>query len=142
MKFLIRSVYDALPSPANLATWGLCEDRVCKLSGQNGSLAHILSGCKTTLTQGRYRRRHDKVLEIIADVLEKEKKTRPRKCPNHGISFVKEGETKENHHFKIKVSTKRITMGNESRPEKKAGISRDCPDQILCCGHHTRRRSL
>ena len=31
MKFLIRSVYEALPSPANLATWGLCEDRVCKL---------------------------------------------------------------------------------------------------------------
>ena len=68
MKFLIRSVYDTLPSPANLATWGLCEDRVCKLSGQNGSLAHILSGCKTTLTQGPYR--HDKVPELIADVLE------------------------------------------------------------------------
>ena len=94
MKFLIRSVYDALPSPANLATWGLCEDRVCKLSGQNGNPAHILSECTTTLTQGCNGRRHDKVLEIIADVLEKEKKTRPRKCPNHGISFVKVGETK------------------------------------------------
>lgn len=37
-------------------------------------MAHILSGCKTALTQGRYRWRHDKVLAVLADILEQERR--------------------------------------------------------------------
>lgn len=45
-----------------LEVWGLREDPFCKLCRQKGTLAHKLSGCKTALTQGWYRWRHDKVL--------------------------------------------------------------------------------
>lgn len=37
--FLLRSVYNTLPSPANLARWGLREDPLCKLYGRKGTLA-------------------------------------------------------------------------------------------------------
>lgn len=33
ISFLLRSVYDTLPSPENLARWGLREDLLCKLCG-------------------------------------------------------------------------------------------------------------
>lgn len=58
-------------------------------------MAHILSGCKTALTQGRYRWRHDKVLAVLADILEQERrkkqlaKARPLLS---SIAFVKEGQ--------------------------------------------------
>jgi len=86
--------YDTLHSPAHLHVWGLREDPNCKLCGQKGTLAHILSGCKTALTQGRYRWRHDKVLLSLADILEQE---RCRKRPagmglKRAITFIKEGE--------------------------------------------------
>ena len=74
ISFLLRSVYDTLPSPANLHTWGLTEDPSCHLCGGRGTMAHILSGCKTALQQGRYRWRHDQVLAVLADSLEKERK--------------------------------------------------------------------
>ena len=50
--FLLRPVYDTLPSPANLQQWGLVEDPSCKLCGKRGTMAHILSGCQVALTQG------------------------------------------------------------------------------------------
>jgi len=74
MSFLLRSVYDTLPSPANLHTWGLREDPSCHLCGGRGTTAHILSGCKTALQQGRYRWRHYQVLAVLADSIEKERK--------------------------------------------------------------------
>ncbi|RXN11796.1 unconventional myosin-If-like protein [Labeo rohita] len=58
-------------------------------------MAHILSGCKIALTQGRYRWRHDKVLAVLADILEKERgKRRPAKVRPllSTIAFVKEGQ--------------------------------------------------
>jgi len=76
MSFLLRSGYDTLPSPANLHTWGLREHTSCHLCGGRGTTAHILSGCKTALQQGRYRWRHDQVLAVLADSLEKERKKR------------------------------------------------------------------
>jgi hypothetical protein len=97
IKFLIRAVYDTLPTPTNLTRWGLTEDTTCKLCGGSGTLSHILSGCKTALSQGRYRWRHDKVLQVLAEVLEKErKKPRPEAKQGRGINFVKEGEKTKN----------------------------------------------
>ena len=74
-------MYDTPPSPVNLHQWGLVEDANCKLCGKRGTMAHILSGYHVALTQGRYRYRHDKVLQELADVRDgvgKEKETTNR----------------------------------------------------------------
>ncbi|XP_063419448.1 uncharacterized protein LOC134702450 [Mytilus trossulus] len=76
ISFMLRSVYDTLPSPSNLHQWGLIEEPSCKLCGERGTMAHILSGCKVALTQGRYRWRHDKVLKHLAEILDIERKRR------------------------------------------------------------------
>ena len=57
-------------------------------------MADILSGCKTALQQGRYRWRHDKVLQTLADILETERrKKRPDlRHEKPAIQFVKAGE--------------------------------------------------
>jgi len=65
-------VYDLLPSPANLSRWGLIDDPKCSLCDKTGTLEHVLSSCSTSLTDGRYRWRHDTVLRELADWLETE----------------------------------------------------------------------
>jgi hypothetical protein len=55
-------------------------------------MAHILSGCKTALQQGRYRWRHDHVLRELADALEKERRGPRTKKKSQLISFIKPGE--------------------------------------------------
>lgn len=94
ISFLLRSVYDTLPSPVNLAKWGLREDPLCRLCGKRGTLAHILSGCHTALTQGRYRWRHDKVLMVVADILEQARKRphQPQKTQIPSLQFIRAGE--------------------------------------------------
>jgi hypothetical protein len=79
MKFMIRAVYHLLPTPSNLATWKLTDDPSCYMCGERGSLRHILSGCHISLTQGRYRWWHDKVLREIADIIELERKKKNTK---------------------------------------------------------------
>lgn len=70
LSFLIRATYDTLPSPQNLHQW-LGTEQSCDLCGTtNATLQHVLSGCKTALTQGRYRWRHDQVLRKLAEVVE------------------------------------------------------------------------
>lgn len=96
LSFLLRSVYDLLPSPTNLKLWKLSEDPSCPLCGNVGSLRHIMSSCNTALSEGHYRWRHDQVLREMADILEKErKKDRPlNQTGPYFINFVKEGEKK------------------------------------------------
>ncbi|RXN06459.1 hypothetical protein ROHU_012346 [Labeo rohita] len=54
----------------NLHRWYGTEE-LCQLCGhQSPSLQHILSGCKTALTQGRYGWHHDRVLRKLAEVIE------------------------------------------------------------------------
>ena len=74
LSFLLRSVYDMLPSPTNLKLWKLTEDPTCPLCENIGSLRHIMSSCPTALSQGRYTWRHDQVLRVMPDILEKERK--------------------------------------------------------------------
>merc|ERR1712002_870484 len=66
LKFLIKSVYDLLPTPANKCVWFRSEEYKCQLCGGSGTLNHILSACPVALKQGRYRYRHDEVLKEIA----------------------------------------------------------------------------
>ena len=93
LAFLLKSVYDVLPSPTNLHRWGLHDDPSCKLCNKAGSLEHILSSCATCLSQGRYRWRHDTVLRSLADSLEKERVRKRPKQTGNSINFVREGQT-------------------------------------------------
>ena len=92
-KFLIKSVFDLLPTPSNKNTWFGTEEK-CALCGQEGTLNHILTGCKVALSQGRYKWRHDQVLRTIAklvDIKRKDKNENPNQIRKK-IHFLKEGE--------------------------------------------------
>ena len=92
-KFLVKAVYDLLPTPENKKTW-FGEEGACNLCGESGTLGHILSGCKVALAQGRYKWRHDQVLREVAhkiDLKRKEKNKTPSEGKNN-IRFVKAGE--------------------------------------------------
>ena len=52
LKYLLPSVYDQLPTPSNLVTWGMRKGP--NLCGQRGTLRHVLNGCPVNLSQGRY----------------------------------------------------------------------------------------
>ena len=93
--FLIKAVYDMLPTPHNKHVW-YGEDERCSLCGEKGTLHHILSGCRVALCQCRYRWRHDKVLREIAQSVD-EKRLQNNKAlrkERAGISFVKAGHKK------------------------------------------------
>ena len=70
LKFLLQSVYDVLPSPANLFTWGESGIPLCPLCAGKGTLRHIMSACPRTLGDGRYRWRHDQLLRTVADTVD------------------------------------------------------------------------
>jgi hypothetical protein len=91
LQFLIRAVYDVLPTPANLQRWGLIETAECTLCGGRATLDHILSSCKEALAQGRYRWRHDQVLREVADTLERHKKKARVHAGAKHINFVPAG---------------------------------------------------
>lgn len=74
MQFHLGSVYDLLPSPTNLHQCSLTENLNFDLCGKKGTLEHILSSWNVSFTQGRYRWRHDQVLRVLADIIEKERK--------------------------------------------------------------------
>jgi hypothetical protein len=94
LSFLLKAVYDVLPTPTNLVTWGITESAACQLCGGVANLRHVMSGCKKGLTDGRYRWRHDKVLNVIAEVLEAAIKEKRRDSgKTRLISFVKAGQT-------------------------------------------------
>ena len=92
LRFLLRSVYDLLPSPANLHRWGLLDHPNCQLCNKTGTMEHVLSACNTSLTQGRYRWRHDCVLRDLADTLERERTRKRKKQKPQVVQFVKSGQ--------------------------------------------------
>ncbi len=120
ISFLVRAIYDTLPTPVNLHRWGIRVDPTCKLCGQKGTMAHILSGCKTALAQGRYRWCHDKVLTVLADILEQERtrKRQHKSKPLPGITFLKEG-TKPSGPNKSRVSLLQTAQAWELRVDLK-----------------------
>jgi len=69
VKFLIQGVYNVLPSPSNLFTWGKVETHACPLCSKTGTLEHILSSCSKALGEGLYCWRHDQVLKTIAEAI-------------------------------------------------------------------------
>ena len=98
MSFLLRSVYDVLPSPSNLYTWGLIEDPTCTLcKDKPASLQHVLSACPVALKDGRYTWRHDSVLKTIAAKLDTTRRKKRKMQKNITfVNFVRAGEKKDN----------------------------------------------
>lgn len=95
LNFLIRSTYDTLPCPQNLHQWFGAEETCLLCNTTNASLQYILSGCKTALSQGRYRWRHDLVLRKLAEMAEScrlEANSRPSAPARHPILFARAGE--------------------------------------------------
>ena len=92
LSFKLKSVYDVLPSPSNLCLWGLKEDPNCKLCGKPANLEHVLSSCRTALTEGRYTWRHNMVLKEVAAGLEEARNNKKKKQLTF-IKFVPAGST-------------------------------------------------
>ena len=61
-QFILRSVYDVLPTLTNLHKWRPTETPDCTLRRARGTLHHVLSSCAIALSQGRYTWRHNNVL--------------------------------------------------------------------------------
>ncbi|XP_028316518.1 uncharacterized protein LOC114471795 isoform X5 [Gouania willdenowi] len=92
-KFLIQSVYDVLPSLANLHTWGLADTPECKLCQRRGTLEHILSCCPKALGEGRYRWHHDQVLKSLADsICVAIQYSKSQVTPKQSITFIRAGQ--------------------------------------------------
>ena len=97
LSFIIKATYDVLPSPTNLHLW-YGEDPACLQCAAPANLKHILVGCKSSLTQGRYTWRHNQVLKCLAAELEKMRVTTNAMPPNAQstfpriTTFVREGE--------------------------------------------------
>ncbi|XP_019217589.1 uncharacterized protein LOC109203016 [Oreochromis niloticus] len=74
LSVIIRATYDVLPSPINLQLW-FGKDPACPLCTVPTTLKHILVGCGTSLTQGRYTWRHNQVLRCLAEKVERKRKS-------------------------------------------------------------------
>ncbi|ONI45658.1 hypothetical protein AN642_00185 [Epulopiscium sp. SCG-B10WGA-EpuloA2] len=94
IRFLIGATYDVLPTPQNLKLW-VNGDPLCSLCSGTATLKHILSGCKVSLSQGRYTWRHNQVLKSLAagiEDLRRQANLGGSKIKRVAIKFVKEGE--------------------------------------------------
>ncbi|CAM4720493.1 unnamed protein product [Leuciscus chuanchicus] len=96
ISFLIRATYDVLPTPKNLNQW-FGNDPACPLCQTPATLRHILTSCKTSLSQGRYTWRHNQVLRQLAAILEGRRSSinaLPHPTSGHSstIPFVRAGQ--------------------------------------------------
>ncbi|XP_078666098.1 uncharacterized protein LOC144908400 [Branchiostoma floridae x Branchiostoma belcheri] len=95
IRFLLKSVYDLLPTAANLKRWRKKDEDKCELCGKTGNLSHVLTSCPVALGKGRYTWRHNQVLKVIASAVEEqitENKVKGKQRKGlQFISFVKEG---------------------------------------------------
>ncbi len=132
LSFLIRSTYDTLPCPRNLHQWFGTEELCPLCSTNNASLQHILSGCKTALSQGRYRWRHDLVLRKLAEVTEScrqeanSRPSAPTRCP---ILFARAGENINHPHQR--TTSRVLSSGSEWNMRVDLGRQLQFPREIV-----------
>ena len=93
LSFLLRSTYDVLPSPVNLARWKVQEDDKCRC-GKLGTMKHILSNCHLALD--RYTWRHNEVLKVFTNVAREQAEAgkyapKPQEQEPGRIEFVPQG---------------------------------------------------
>ena len=92
LSFIIKAVYDVLPTPVNLHAWGLTTSDRCGVCGKTASLKHILTGCEYALRS--YTWRHNEVLQIFSEVSKTCCETANKAVNiinNRAIQFVKYG---------------------------------------------------
>ena len=68
-KFILNAITNTLPTKDNLSRWGKVISPACDRCGNKETMNHVLSGCPTSLEQGRYTWRHDSVLTNIANFI-------------------------------------------------------------------------
>ena len=66
LSFLIKAVYDVLPTPVNLHVWGLTTSDRYGICIKTANLKHILTGCE--YARRSFMLRHNDVLEILSEV--------------------------------------------------------------------------
>lgn len=114
LSFWIRATYDTLPSPQNVYTWYGTEGPCHPYNFANPNLKHILSGCKTTLSQGRFRWRHDRVLHKLAEVLETRKQEQPTHSPEVDPVYLAREQSKKLHQDRTVPSVTRRRVAASS----------------------------
>ncbi|KAI2662986.1 2,3,4,5-tetrahydropyridine-2,6-dicarboxylate N-succinyltransferase [Labeo rohita] len=118
-----EATYDVLPTPSNLNQW-IGEDLSWHLCQTPATLRHILVGCKTSLSQGRYTWRHNQVLRQLAIILEGRRITNNALPPlrpgfSEAIPFVRAGQ------LPTKPTTKMETNLLESARDWKMQVDLD-----------------
>ena len=96
LTFLVGSVIDVLLSQTNLCRMGRVDDPVCRVCGIcSESLDYVLAGCQTALSDGRYRFRHNLVLETLEQCVRNQSVfangNPSRVRGSNSISFVRAG---------------------------------------------------
>ena len=95
--FLIKAVYDILPTPVNLKFWGLSTFNLFKACGKIANLRHVLTGCQYSLRS--YTWRHNEIFGIIAEIAKICSETANEiSCIKTSIQFVKEGNVSKTPH--------------------------------------------
>ena len=70
ISFVLRAASDTLPTAVNLQRWRIQCSAKCSLCGcTQPTTAHVLGGCPSALTQGRFTFRHNQVLYCLASEL-------------------------------------------------------------------------
>ena len=93
--FVLGATFDTLPSPTNLKRWHITTEADCPLcSVKICTTAHVLSGCKVALSQGRYTFRHDSILRVLHNTFSKflSSMSPVKACPSLSSCFVKQGK--------------------------------------------------
>ncbi len=101
-------------------------------STSNASLQHILPGCKTALSQGRYRWRHDLVLRKLAEVAEScrlEANSRPSAPTRRPILFASAGENINHPHQR--TTSRVLSSGSEWNMRVDLGRQLQFPREIV-----------
>ena len=95
--FLIKAVYDILPTPVNLKLVGLSTSNLCKACGKIANLKHVLTGCQYSLRS--YTWIHNEIFGIIAEIAKMCCETANEiSCIKTNIQFVKEGNVSKTPH--------------------------------------------
>jgi hypothetical protein len=66
-KFVRKAIVQQLATSTNLVRWGKTHNPLCPLCLKPQTNKHVLSNCSAMISLERYKTRHDRILNIIAD---------------------------------------------------------------------------
>ena len=92
LQFCVQATYNTLPSPSNLVRWQILSEQSCSLcKSATCTLPHILTGCPFSVNNGRNTYRHDSVLRIFLDDLDRVISLKKKAVFKQVVPFVKAG---------------------------------------------------